>query len=133
MYAFLNIFFIVFHTFLILFNLFGWIWKPVRKANLITLSLTGASWFLLGIFYGMGYCPLTDWHYNVLYKIGKTDLPLSYIQYLLETFFKLEVSQSVTDKCTLILYFIALACSVYFNYHRNIRRLLTRLTKKIYF
>ncbi len=133
MYAFLNIFFIIFHTFLILFNLFGWIWKPVRKANLITLSLTGASWFLLGIFYGMGYCPLTDWHYEVLYKIGKTDLPLSYIQYLIETFFKLEVSQSVTDKFTLILYLIALACSVYFNYHINIRRLLTRLTKKIYF
>jgi hypothetical protein len=48
-----DIFFIVFHTFLIFFNLFGWIFKPLRKANLVVLILTGASWFILGIFYGI--------------------------------------------------------------------------------
>lgn len=116
MYEILHIFFLVFHSFLILFNLFGWVWKPLRKANLVTLLLTGLSWFLLGIFYGIGYCPLTDWHYQILYELGKTNLPNSYIQYLLETFFSVSVSQNITDTWTMILFFVALVCSIYVNF-----------------
>ncbi len=115
MYEIINIFFLAFHALLILFNLFGWIWKPTRKANLITLGLTGASWTFLGIFYGWGYCPLTDWHYQVLFKLGKTDLPTSYIQYLLEQFFNLHPSQVSTDNWTLILFLAALVLSLLFN------------------
>ncbi len=115
MYELINIFFLVFHALLILFNLFGWIWKPLRKANLITLGLTGASWTFLGIFYGWGYCPLTDWHYQVLFKLGKTDLPASYIQYLLQQFFNVYPSQSATDNWTLILFLVALVLSLIFN------------------
>lgn len=121
MYELINIFFLVFHALLILFNLFGWIWKPLRKANLITLGLTGASWTFLGIFYGWGYCPLTDWHYQVLYKLGETDLPDSYIQYLLQQFFNIYPSQSATDNWTLILFLVALAFSLIFNF-RNVFR-----------
>ena len=116
MYEILHIFFLVFHSFLILFNLFGWVWKPLRKANLVTLLLTGLSWFLLGIFYGIGYCPLTDWHYQILYELGKTNLPNSYIQYLLDTFFSVSVSQNITDTWTMILFFVALVCSIYVNF-----------------
>ncbi len=116
MYELLHIFFLVFHSFLILFNLFGWVWKPLRKANLVTLLLTGLSWFLLGIFYGIGYCPLTDWHYQILYELGKINLPNSYIQYLLETFFSVSVSQNITDTWTMILFFVALVCSIYVNF-----------------
>jgi len=115
MYEFLNIFFLAFHAIIILFNLFGWIWKPFRKANLITLALTGGSWTFLGIFYGWGYCPITDWHYNVLTKLGKSELPTSYIQYLLEQFFDLYPSQSATDTWTLILFLVALSLSLLFN------------------
>ncbi len=115
MYEALNIFFLAFHSSLILFNLFGWIWKPLRKINLATLLLTGLSWFFLGIFYGVGYCPLTDWHYNVLNELGKTNLPSSYIQYLLDFFFNITVSQKTTDLWTMILFFVALICSLYFN------------------
>ena len=116
MYELLHIFFLVFHSFLILFNLFGWVWKPLRKANLVTLLLTGLSWFLLGIFYGIGYCPLTDWHYQILYELGKINLPNSYIQYLLEAFFSVSVSQNITDTWTMILFFVALVCSIYVNF-----------------
>lgn len=122
MYEIINIFFLVFHAILILFNLFGWIWKPARKANLITLGLTGASWTFLGIFYGWGYCPLTDWHYQVLSKLGKTDLPTSYIQYLLEQFFNVSPSQSITDNWTLILFLVALVFSLFFNFRSNLRK-----------
>ncbi len=115
MYSFLNIFFIVFHSSLIVFNLFGWIWKPLRKANLVALILTLGSWIFLGIFYGFGYCPCTDWHYRVLGKLGATGLPDSYIQYLIGTFTNLNVSQSLTDAFTLSGLLVALACSVYVN------------------
>ncbi|MCK4992787.1 MAG: DUF2784 family protein, partial [Bacteroidales bacterium] len=79
---FLDIFFTFFHTCLVIFNLFGWIWKKTRRLNLICLLLTAASWFILGIFYGLGYCPLTDWHFNILRKLGHTDLPDSYLSFL---------------------------------------------------
>ncbi len=82
-YHTLDIFFLIFHAALVLVNLFGWMWKPIRKLNLITLLLTFLSWTILGIFYGWGYCPLTDWHWEVLRKMGETELPLSYITYMI--------------------------------------------------
>jgi len=71
-YRILDIFFVVFHTSVILFNLFGWIWRKTRKYNLILLVITGASWLILGLIVGtLGYCPLTDWHFDVLEKLGE--------------------------------------------------------------
>ena len=115
MYKALDVFFVVLHTSLILFNLFGWIWKPLRKLNLITLLLTGSSWFILGIFYGIGYCPLTDWHWQILRKLGKYDLPNSYIEYLVERLTGLDVQTKLTDNATMILYFTALIISLVLN------------------
>ena len=115
MLIFFDIFFIVFHSSLIVFNLFGWIWKKTRKANLITLSLTGASWFILGIFYGIGYCPLTDWHWRVLVRLGKADIPYSYIKYLIDRLFGTDINVQLVDYSTAILFFLALGFSVYFN------------------
>lgn len=39
MYAFLDKFFFVFHSALIVFNLFGWIWRKTRAANLVVVLL----------------------------------------------------------------------------------------------
>ena len=114
MLIFLDIFFIVFHSSLIVFNLFGWIWKKTRKANLITLSLTGASWFILGVFYGIGYCPLTDWHWNVLVKLGNTDIPNSYIKYLIDRLFGVDVNVQLVDYSTVVFFFLALGLSIFF-------------------
>jgi len=83
---FLDKFFNIFHILLIFFNLFGWIYRPFRKLNFITVSLTVFSWFILGIFFGIGYCPLTDWHYQIKNSLGQTNLPQSYIKYLLDSF-----------------------------------------------
>src|SRR5690606_32041581 len=59
----LNYFFFIFHTVLILFNCFGWIVPRLRKWNLIVLLLTAFSWFVLGIWYGRGYCVRADSRY----------------------------------------------------------------------
>jgi len=112
---FLDIFFTVFHTGLVLFNLFGWIWKKTRLANLIALLLTAASWTILGIFYGWGYCPLTDWHFNILRKLGYTDLPSSYMSFLFTRLTGLEIKQSIVDSATLWGLIIALVISITLN------------------
>jgi Protein of Unknown function (DUF2784) len=122
-----DIFFILFHSSLIIFNLFGWIWKPTRKANLITLLLTGSSWFLLGIFYGIGYCPLTDWHWEILEKLGAEDLPHSYIQYLLIRIFSIQLNVQFVEIFTALGFFIALVLSIVFNFKNRINKLVKRL------
>ena len=93
----LDFFFILFHTCLVFFNLFGWICRKTRVWNLITLLLTGGSWFILGIFYGIGYCPFTDWHFRVLEKMGETNLPASYIEYIVERFLPVDVNPQLVD------------------------------------
>lgn len=119
MWKFLDIFFLVFHSVLILFNLFGWIFKKTRRLNLITLLLTGLSWFILGIFYGMGYCPLTDWHFEVLDELGRSSRVHSYIRYLLKRMFKMDISASTVDIATMVFFFLALMLSVYTNFFRK--------------
>ena len=48
LYHFLDKFFFVFHSSIILFNLFGWIWRKTRRWNLLLILLTAASWTFLG-------------------------------------------------------------------------------------
>lgn len=116
MLRFLDIFFLVFHTLLIFFNLFGWLIKPLRKANLIVLLLTGGSWFILGIFYGIGFCPFTEFHWQVLHKLGQYNLPDSYISYLVERFTGFLPGAKITDILTVVFYFIALGLSLVVNF-----------------
>ncbi|MCF7803200.1 MAG: DUF2784 domain-containing protein [Candidatus Marinimicrobia bacterium] len=116
MLNFLDKFFLVFHTGLTLFNLLGWLWRKTRLANLITLSLTAFSWGILGIWYGFGYCPCTDWHWQVLWKLGERDLPRSYIVYLLEKFTGFEPATSVVNIWVVALFMVALIMSIILNY-----------------
>lgn len=121
-YKILDIFFLLFHSLVVLFNLFGWIWKRTRKVNLITLLLTGGSWFILGIFYGLGYCPLTDWHFQILRKLGKYDLPNSYMKYIGDRITGLDFNADLVDTLTLVFFLIALVISIFLNARRWVRR-----------
>jgi hypothetical protein len=111
-----DIFFLIFHSVLILFNSLGWIWRKTRKLNLITLLLTAGSWFLLGIFYGIGYCPLTDWHFDILRKLGQNNLPYSYIQYITERLTGFSPKPALTELLTVSVLVIALVISIILNY-----------------
>lgn len=110
-----NVFFYIFHTALILFNLFGWIHPATRRWNLLTLLLTFASWGLLGIKYGWGYCVLTDWHYRVLRRLGETDLPNSYIAFLVRSWTGWLPPENLVNTLTLLLTVLALGCSLWVN------------------
>ncbi len=112
-------FFVIFHSVLILFNLFGWVWRKTRKAHLITISLTLLSWGFLGIWYGWGYCPLTDWHWQVLERMGTEGLPNSYISYLLERLLNWQPNQEWVDMGTLAFTLLALGMSIWVNFWKR--------------
>ncbi|HCI54441.1 MAG TPA: DUF2784 domain-containing protein [Bacteroidales bacterium] len=115
-YSLLDIFFVAFHTSLTIFNIIGWAWKKTRVLNLITLILTGSSWLFLGMIVGVpGYCPFTDWHFRVLEKLGKTNLPNSYIKYLADRITGLNFNTRLVDTATLAVFICALAISIFLN------------------
>lgn len=116
---FLDGFLFIFHFLFILFNLTGWIWRRTRKLHLISILLTLASWFLLGIFYGWGYCPLTDWHWTVLRKTGRYGLPDSYVSYLIHRVSGYSFPDLLVDWLTVTLTLLALALSVWYNFFKN--------------
>ncbi|MFZ6012067.1 MAG: DUF2784 family protein [Bacteroidota bacterium] len=114
-YQIANYFFFAFHISLIFFNLFGWISSKLRKWNLVTLSLTAFSWFVLGIFYGFGYCFLTDWHWQVRDKLGYPTKSNSYIHFLITETTGISINEKLVDTITATSFFIAFALSIYTN------------------
>ncbi|NIM96767.1 MAG: DUF2784 family protein [candidate division Zixibacteria bacterium] len=115
MYVFLDRFFFIFHSGLIAFNLFGWLWKKTRVANLIVLALTASSWFILGIWYGLGFCPSTEWHWQVRMKLGHYNMPNSYIKFLIDSLTRLDVNAELVDMLTLVFFLLAFSASVMTN------------------
>ena len=119
-YQFLNIFFFVFHTVFTVFNMVGWIFPKTRKLHLITISLTAFSWFVLGIWYGWGYCFCTDWHWDVREKLGYEDHSSSYIHFLILKLTGANLNPQLVENITLIVFLISFALSIWFNI-RNLR------------
>ena len=115
LHHFLNAFFFFFHTLLIIFNCLGWIFPRLRKWNLITLLLTAFSWFVLGIWYGWGYCLCTDWHYSVRAHLGYRDASNSYIHFLVLKLTGINFSERLVDNITAIVFFLSLMISLWLN------------------
>ena len=114
-YRFLNIFFFIFHTLFTLFNIVGWIFPRTRKLHLITMSLTAFSWFILGIWYGWGYCFCTEWHWMVREKLGYQDLSRSYIHFLILKLSGINFNQQMVEHFTLIIFLSCFILSVWLN------------------
>lgn len=115
LYKAADLFFFVFHTTLILFNIFGWAFKRFRRYNLITLLLTAASWFILGIWYGWGYCLCTDWHWTVRAKLGYVDNTNSYIDLLIMKITGQELNDALIDNATAGVFLASIVLSVWLN------------------
>jgi len=113
----LDKFFFIFHSSLIVFNLIGWAWKKTRPAHLIVTTLTALSWFGLGLWYGFGYCPSTDWHWQVRYRLGYQDLPDSYLQFLFELLTGQTIAPQLVDTVAVVALLGALGISIILNYY----------------
>src|SRR5687768_2459831 len=111
MLQFLDILLTIAHLAIIGFNLFGWIWPATRKAHFICIIATGASWFLLGIWFGMGYCPITDWQWQVKEKLGEKNLPSSFIKYFGDKLTGIDLDSSLVNSITLVTFLVALVLS----------------------
>jgi hypothetical protein len=120
-----NIFWFVFHTAFLLFNLFGWIWKPTRRWHLYSVGLTYASWFILGIWYGWGYCACTDWHWSVRREMGIVDVSDSYTHFLIHKITGINLPFVAVDYMTLGGLLAATVISVWLNVRDWRRRALT--------
>jgi hypothetical protein len=112
----LDIFFTVLHLTIIGFNLFGWIHPKTQKAHLITILLTAASWFLLGIWFGIGYCPITDWQWQVKEKLGETNLPDSFITYYANKLTGKSWDPELINIITVSCFALAVILTVYTNF-----------------
>ena len=121
-YQFLNIFFFIFHSLFTIFNMVGWIFPVTRKLHLITLSLTAFSWFVLGIWFGWGYCVCTDWHWNIREKLGYHDRSNSYIHFLILKLTGANLSQRLVETSTAIIFLVCVTMSIWLNRRDNRRR-----------
>lgn len=110
------------HLLIIGFNLLGWVWSAARKWHLISIIITACSWLLLGIWFGLGYCPITDWQWDVKSRLGEVNLPDSFIEYLLNNMLKMSVATSLIDALTAVGFALAAALSIYLNLADKKRR-----------
>jgi len=111
----LDYFFIIFHSSFSAFNLTGWAFRKTRKYHLATMSATFFSWFILGIFYGWGYCFCTHWHWLVRNKLNRPIHSSSYIQFLIIELTGITLPQNQVDITVIILFSACLLLSVYLN------------------
>lgn len=118
MLVFLDILLFIIHICVITFNLLGWIWKRTRRWHLWMVLLTLFSWLLLGIKYGLGYCFLTDWHWQIKRQLGDYDLPNSFIQYVFEQL-GITIAPATTDHITLLAFMVAILISLYLNFFKK--------------
>jgi hypothetical protein len=121
----LDTFFSVVHLVVIAFNLSGWIFPATRKLHLITMGATAASWFILGIWYGLGYCPITDWQWNIKEQLGEKNLPASFIKYFADKITGKNFPSQLVNQLTLSFFLLVVVCTVYVNvrqYKQNVKK-----------
>ena len=112
----LDIFFLLTHLIVIFFNLLGWIWPRTRRVPLWVISITAFSWLAFGLRYGIGYCFLTDWHWNIKRQLGESSLPNSFVKYFLDHFTPLSVSSQLVDQLTAIVFILIVLLTIYVNF-----------------
>jgi hypothetical protein len=94
----------------------GWLWTKTRKINLAVVLLTAFFWFILGIWYGFGYCPCTDWHWQVRMRLGYYDMPSSYLTFLIRSLTGYDVNKTLIDVFAVVFLLLSICASVVINY-----------------
>ncbi len=76
----------ILHFAIVFMLCFGWIAKATRKFHRILLCVVTICWLAIGPLMGksIGYCPVTDWAWQVRTLRGETELEYGYINYLTE-------------------------------------------------
>lgn len=116
MLPFLDILLTLVHFVIVGFNLFAWIVPSLRKAHLVGVLITAGSWLILGIWFGWGYCPVTDWQWRIKEQLGETNLPGSFIKYYADKWSGRDFDAGLVNLLTSISFALAAVISVYVNF-----------------
>lgn len=84
-YHILNFLFHVLHLSIILFVMLGWMVAAFLPFHLALLLATLGSWFVLGHWLGQGYCPISDWHWEIKKNYGPGKPEGTYIHRILQS------------------------------------------------
>ncbi|QNL49045.1 DUF2784 domain-containing protein [Olivibacter sp. SDN3] len=124
MYVLLDLLLTLLHLVIIGFNLLGWIWRATRKLHFYVILATAFSWLVLGIWFGIGYCPITDWQWQVKKELGEKDLPNSFIKYIVDKLTGLNSDADWIDTITAISFAIVTLLSIYLKFfHKRNKKL----------
>lgn len=115
----LDYFYTAVHLIIIGFNLFAWIFPATRRTHLYGVAITLGCWLILGIWYGIGYCPVTDWQWEVKTRLGEQHLPASFVKYYADKLFGKDIDDTLIDIFTVGSFAAAIACSIYFNFFKK--------------
>jgi hypothetical protein len=107
----LNIFFHFVHLAIVFFFLFGWLSSKTLLAHFILSILILLSWSGLGVFYGFGYCLVTDIQWKIKKRMGQEPYTEYYIKYMLDKLTGLDLNSHTVNAITTAAFFIILLFS----------------------
>lgn len=79
------------------------------------MTLTAGSWFLLGIRYGWGFCPCTQWHWQIRDALGEPVRSASYIHFLILEITGINPPPGNVDTAVLAVFMASAALSLALN------------------
>lgn len=124
--AVLDFLYTLIHLLIIGFNLFAWAFPATRRLHLYGVAVTLGCWLILGIWYGIGYCPVTDWQWQVKEQLGERNLPNSFVKYYADKLTGTSVSSTLIDGITAGSFLLSILISVYLNFFRRSSKLRTK-------
>ena len=108
----LNISFHLIHLSIISFFLFGWLFETMRLPHLILSLLILLSWFGLGIFFGFGYCLVTDIQWRIKRRLKQEPATEFYVKYMIDKMTGLDTNPQFINGMTTYTYFGILIISI---------------------
>ena len=108
----IDLIFNILHIAVILINCLGWTYKPVKKFSLYLILITLFSWSIVGIFGGIGFCPITYLHSKYLLSNHDYILPFSYLDYIFINNLDFDISSRTISLISIIVIFSSLYLSL---------------------
>ena len=89
------------HASLVIFAITGWAFDSTRKFHFWTVLCILFAWLVIGYWLGTtGYCPITDFHWDLKRALGEVNLPNSFIKYMLDWLFQYDFNRHEVDRLT---------------------------------
>jgi len=103
----------VVHLVVIAAFMFLWIPKSTVRLHRWIVGLTAASWLVLGYFYGLGYCFLTDLQWHVKRALGVRRLPGSFVKYAADFVTGSDLPPKLVDAIAGLVFFLGCGAALW--------------------